>query len=97
METAKIIKQMIGFQKAMFDNSFSAMSVMQDYSENMMAGCLKQFPWVTEESRKPLDDSMKFFKSTRKDYKKAMDDGYTKWAELVEMKKNTAGKADDAK
>lgn len=86
METTKITKQMIGFQKALFDNTYSAMSVMQDYSENMTIGFLKQFPWVTEESRKPLDDSMEFFKTARRDYKKAVDQGYAKLVELTDIK-----------
>jgi hypothetical protein len=77
---------MIGFQKALFDNTYSAMSVMQDYSENMAIGFLKQFPWVSEESRRPLDDSLDFFKTARKDYKKAVDQGYSKLVELTEIK-----------
>lgn len=86
METVKITKQIIGFQKALFDNTYSAMSVMQDYSENMAMGFLKQFPWVSEESKKPLDDSMEFFKTARKDYKNAVDQGYSKLAELTDIK-----------
>lgn len=86
METAKMTKRMIGFQKALFDNSYSAMSVMQDYSENMAIGFLKQFPWVSEESRKPLDDSLDFFKTVRKDYKRAVDQGYSKFVDLTDIK-----------
>jgi len=86
METAKITKQMIGFHKALFDNTYSAMSVMQDYSGNMLLGYLKQFPWVTDESKKPLDNSIGFFKSARRDYKNAVDQGYAKLVELTEIK-----------
>ncbi len=86
METAHITKQMIGFQKALFDNSYTAMSVVQDYSENVVGGILKQFPWVNENVRKPWDDSMAYLKTARSDYKKAIDQGYEKLADLTNAK-----------
>jgi hypothetical protein len=83
METPKIMKQMIGFQKALFDNTFSAVIVMQDNSEKMMNGFLKEIPWVTEEAKKPLNDSLAFIKKARDDYKKAIDQGFDQLEKLV--------------
>lgn len=93
METPKIAKQVIGFQKTMFDNTYNAITVMQDNTENMMTGFLKQFPWVTEEVTKPLNDSITFTKKARDDYKKIVDQGFDKFTELVNDKQDrTAGK-----
>lgn len=83
METGKVTKQMISFQKAVIDNAFNGVSVMQDYSQNIMDGFLRQFPWITKENRKPLDDSIEFMKKARTDYKKAVDQGFTQLSELV--------------
>lgn len=86
METPKAAKQVIGFQKTLFDNTFNAVIVMQDNSENMMNGFLKQFPWVTEEAKKPLNDSITFIKRARDDYKKSVDQGFDKLEELINGK-----------
>jgi hypothetical protein len=85
MEASKITKQMIGFQKAMFENTYTVMTVIQDYSGNMMHGYLKQFPWITEETRKPLADSIEFLKTARNDYKKAVEQGFERWEEQAEI------------
>ncbi len=86
MEMTKITKQMIDYQKAAIDQTFQGMILLQDYSENMMNTALKQFPWVTEETKKPLDDSMEVFKKTRNDYKKVIDQGFAKLEEMAGVK-----------
>jgi len=83
METANIAKQVISFQKSLFDNTYNAVTAMQDNSENMMNGILKQFPWVTEEVKKPLNESIASIKKTRNDYKKTVDQGFDKLEELI--------------
>jgi len=79
METSKIAKQMIEYQRTLFENTYKVMTVIQDYSGNMIQGYLKQFPWMTEDSRKPLVDSFEFLKTARNDYKKAIDQGFDRW------------------
>ncbi len=86
METPKIAKQMIGFQKTLFENTYNAVTVMQDNSEQMLNGFIKQFPWVTEEAKKPLNESIAFIKKARDDYKKAVEQGFDKLEELVDTK-----------
>jgi hypothetical protein len=88
MESANIAKQVIGFQRAMFENTYTVISVMQDYSGSMMHGYLKQFPWMTESTRKPLVDSLEFLKTARNEYKKAVDQGFDSWVEQTESNKS---------
>lgn len=83
METAKLTKQMIDFQKAAFDNTYAGLTVFQDYTENMTNGFLKQFPWVTEEGKKPIQNSFELMKKSREDYKKMIDQGFDKLAEMT--------------
>lgn len=86
METVKMTKQMIGFQKAVFDNTFNGIAFMQDYSQNMMDGYMRQFPWVNEKNQKPLNDTIELMKKARTDYKKAVDQGFDQLQELINIK-----------
>jgi hypothetical protein len=86
MDTAKITKQIIDFQKAAFDNSLSGMNAMQDLTENMMDGDLGQMPWVTDENKKPINDSFKIIKTARDDYKKAIHQGFEKLEKMTTTK-----------
>jgi len=82
METGKMAKQMITFQKSVFENAFNAMSMVQDQTEKMTGDFLGQLPWVNEEGKKALSNSIEFYKKARTDFKKAVDDGFTKMEEL---------------
>lgn len=84
MEPIKIAKQMIGLQRTLFDNTYNAVTAMQDNSENMINGFFNQFTWVTEEAKKPFNDSVTFIKKAREDQRKTIDQGFEKIAELVD-------------
>ncbi len=86
MEATNIAKQMIGFQKTVFDNSFSTMVFVQDKTEDMMNDILKQMPWVTEEGKKPMQNVSEIVKKSREDFKKVVDDGYTKLEDMATKK-----------
>lgn len=86
MELQKIAKQMIGFRRMMFNNTCSAFNVIQNNSESMMNGFLKQFPWITDEARRPLNDSMTFMKESRNHYQKICDEGYKYMEKMINTK-----------
>jgi hypothetical protein len=86
METIKMTKQMIDFQKAVFDNTFNGIAFMQDYSQNMMDGFMRQFPWVTEQNQKPLKDTVELMKKARTDYKSAVDQGFNQLEDMINIK-----------
>ncbi len=86
MEATTIAKQMIEFQKTVFDNSYSTMVFVQDKTEDMMNGILKQMPWVTEEGKKPMQNVSEIVKKSREDFKKVVDDGYTKLEDMATKK-----------
>lgn len=54
MDQKILFKQMIDFQKATFDNSFKAMSTLQEQGEQMVSMFLEQAPWLPPEGKKPL-------------------------------------------
>jgi len=87
METPQFAKQMIGFQKTVFNNSFNALSNVQDQTETMINNFIGQFPWATEESKKQMTDTYAYIKKARNDFKKAVDDGFVQFEKLVDNKK----------
>ncbi|MBI9089496.1 MAG: hypothetical protein JEZ12_09770 [Desulfobacterium sp.] len=86
METTKLAKQMVGFQKSVFDNSFNAMCIVQEQTETMMTSFLTQLPWITADGKKTMDTSLAFSKKARTDIKKTMDDGYKNMDNLFDIK-----------
>ena len=86
METARIAKQMIGFQKTVFDNSFNALSAVQDQTESMLTNFMGQLPWVTEEGKKQIDDAFSYTQKARNDFKKVVDEGYSRFESFFDQK-----------
>jgi hypothetical protein len=87
METTQFAKQTLGFQKTILENSFNAMILAQDQTEKMVNGYLDQLPLVTADSKKSLQTSTDMAKKARDDFKKSVDDGFSKIEELLEDKK----------
>ena len=75
-------KQMIDLQKTTFDKTFDTIVKFQDQAEKMTFDVLGQMPWVTEEGRKALDDSVKIFKNARDDYKKVVAGGFDRMEQV---------------
>ena len=86
METANIAKQMIGFQKTVFDNSFDAIAVVQDQTETMVNNFMGQFPWTTEDGKKQINETYAYSKKARDEFKKTIDEGYAQFEKLFEQK-----------
>lgn len=76
MEQAKIAKQMIDFQKATFDNTFSAMVLLQEQAEGMANTLLDQATWMPEEGRKAVNNWVGAYKKGREDFKKGVDESF---------------------
>ena len=87
METTQFAKQTLGFQKTILNNSFNAMITVQDQAEKMIFGYLNQMPLVTADSKKSFQTTIDIAKKTRDDFKKSVDDGFTKMEELFVDKK----------
>jgi 5,10-methylene-tetrahydrofolate dehydrogenase/methenyl tetrahydrofolate cyclohydrolase len=87
METTQFAKQTLGFQKTILESSFNAMIMIQDQTEKMVNGYLNQLPLVTEDGKKSLQTSIDMAKKARDDFKKSVDDGFSKIEALLEEKK----------
>lgn len=78
MDQGKIAKQMVDFHKATFDNTFNAMSIMQEQTERMVSMFLEQSPWVPEEGKTAIQDWVKAYKKGRTDFKNSANDSFKK-------------------
>ncbi|TRZ51678.1 hypothetical protein D4S03_04740 [bacterium] len=78
MEMKDITKQMIQFNKATFDNTFSAMTALQEQTEKMVNNLLEQNALMPAEGKKAVSDWLKSFKRGCEDFKALVDGNYKK-------------------
>jgi hypothetical protein len=83
MDPKKMGKQMIDFYKTTFDNSFSAMMMLQEQMERMTNMYWGQMVNLPDEAKKGLADWTKSYKKNCEDFKKMMDESFKKLESFV--------------
>ncbi len=78
MDQKQLFKQVIDFQKTTFDNSFKAMSTLQEQGEKMIDMFLEQSPWLPEEGRKSVTEWLKAYKKGREEFKVIVEKNFDK-------------------
>ena len=78
MDPLKLTKQMIDFNKASFDNTFTAMVLLQEQTEKMVNAFMEQATWLPGEGKKALNEWVETVKKGREDFKKVVDQGFGK-------------------
>jgi polyhydroxyalkanoate synthesis regulator phasin len=78
MDQKQIFKQMLDFQKTTFDNSFSAMMMLQEQTEKAAQTLLDQASWLPEEGRKAIDEWVAAYKKGREEFKALVDENFKK-------------------
>lgn len=78
MEQKMLFKQVIDFQKATFDNSFKAMTTLQEQGEKMVDMFLQQASWLPEEGKKAVTDWIRAYQKGRDDFKGAVEKNFVK-------------------
>jgi hypothetical protein len=81
MDQKQIAKQMMEFNKTAFDNTFNAMTVMQDQTEKLVFRFLEKAPWVPEEGKKVINEWVNAYKKGREEFKATTDESYKKVAD----------------
>ncbi len=83
MMDQRMVKQMIGFQKATFDNTFGTISMLQDQAEKATKIFFESSVWpLPEEGKKVLDEWIQSFKKGRDEFKKTMDGSFKRVEEF---------------
>jgi hypothetical protein len=78
MDNKEIVKQMIDFHKASFENCFSMMVMIQSQADKLLKTFVDQTPGMSDEGKKVINQWSGIYKKGIDDLKKAMDQGYTK-------------------
>ena len=78
MDPKKMAKQMIEFYKTTFDNSFSAMMMLQEQMERMGSMYWGQMMNLPDEAKKGLAEWTKSYKKNCEEFKKGVDDSFKK-------------------
>jgi hypothetical protein len=78
MDQKQIAKQMMEFNKTAFDNTFNAMTVLQDQTEKLVFRFLEKAPWFPEDGKKAVNEWVNAYKKGREDFKITADESYKK-------------------
>ena len=88
MEPNVLLKQMLNFNKTAFDNSFSAMLLIQEQNAKMVNTFLEQAAWMPEEGKKLIRNWVDVYKKGCEDFKKSADENYKKVDEFFAGQKS---------
>jgi hypothetical protein len=83
MDPKQMLRQMVAFNKAAFENSFNSMALLQEQAERTAKTILEQAAWLPDEGRKAINDWVDAYKKGRTEYKKVVDDGFRKVEEYL--------------
>jgi len=84
METTKMAKQVINFQKTAFEKMFNATVMLQDQTEKLSNSLMDQASWMPAESKKLINDWAIAYKKGRDDFKKCVDDNFKKTEDMFD-------------
>jgi hypothetical protein len=84
MEGSVLLKRVVDFQKASFDNSFETMAMVQSQSERIVETLWDHSHRSSKEAQTAFSQWAAVCRQSRSDFKKAVDDGYAKLTVLFE-------------
>lgn len=87
MEPKQIAKQMIAFNKSVFDNNFSAMKALHEQTERLVSKLWEKSPMFPEEGRKAVSEWMAAYNKGREDFKSMVDENFKKVEAFFDEKK----------
>jgi hypothetical protein len=76
MDQKQLLKQMIEFNQATFNNIFNATVLVQDQFERVAKAALDQIPGLPAEGRKTVENWADVFKDGRNSFKQQIDNSF---------------------
>ena len=77
-------RRLIGMQKTVFDNTFSAITAFQDQQQALLERTLAQMPGLPGEAQELLETWQKAVRDGRSQFKKAIDDSFDAFETLFD-------------
>jgi hypothetical protein len=78
MDPKKVTQQTFDFYKSTFENTYNAMSMLQEQSQKMVEMYLDQTQGFPEEGKKAVQEWIKAYKKGSQDFKTAVDESFKK-------------------
>jgi hypothetical protein len=78
MQPKLLLKQMVDFNKAAFDNSFNTMLILQEQMERMAKVYTDQATGISAEAKSAVNEWTKLYKKGLTDFKNMMDENFKK-------------------
>jgi hypothetical protein len=78
MDPKKVAKQTFDFYKSTFENTYQAMTMLQEQSQKMVEMYLDQTQGVPEEGKKAVQEWTKAYKKGSLDFKAVVDESFKK-------------------
>ena len=78
MDQKQLFKQVIDFQKSTFDNSFKAMSTLQEQGDKMINTFLEQAAWLPADGKKAVNEWLDAYKQGRESFKTSVEENFQK-------------------
>lgn len=78
MDPKTIAKQTFDFYRSTFENTFKAMSMLQEQSQRMMDMYLEQTSGFPEEGKKAIREWLSAYKKGSEDFRKAVDESFNR-------------------
>ena len=78
MQPKDILKQMIDFNKAAYENAFKNMNMLQEQMEKVINTYIDQTAGMSDEGKKAAKDWASMYKKGYEDFKKLVDENFKK-------------------
>ena len=78
MDQKQVLKQMIDFNKAAYNNTFNAFVMLQNQAESLSNTLLTQATWLPQEGKKAIGEWVETCKTGRETFKKSVDESFKK-------------------
>lgn len=76
MEQKQMLKQMVEFNQTAFNNTFNAMTLLQDQYKHAANNLLEQATWLPAEGRQAIENCAETYKSACQTFKQQIDENY---------------------
>lgn len=93
IEPTQMVQQMIDFQKTAFENSYNAMIMFQSQTEKMAESMISQNSMIPAEGQKMINEWILVMKKGRDDFKKSVEDNFSKMEEFFSTAAKTTSKS----
>ncbi len=78
MNQNQLLKQMLDFNKMIFEHSCNTVTMLEEQVERVMQGCLEQADWLPKVGKTVLNEWTKAGKRGRESFKNSMDESFKK-------------------